>query len=61
MNRRLTIVVVLLLAGVLMCGCSRKGVHMTKHRKKRHCDCPTFSMHTFGEESTISYDEGGTI
>lgn len=37
----------LVLLGVLLlsfaAGCSNKGVHMPKHRKRRHCDCPTFS------------------
>lgn len=27
--------------------CSDKGVHMPKHRKRRHCDCPTFSLNTY--------------
>ena len=37
----------LLLLGALLlsfaAGCSSRGVHMPKHRKRRHCDCPTFS------------------
>ncbi|MBQ3983114.1 MAG: hypothetical protein II633_05010 [Bacteroidales bacterium] len=33
---------VLLLA--FMASCSNKGVHMPKHRKRRHCDCPTFAQ-----------------
>ena len=28
----------------LLASCSDKGVHMPKHRKRRHCDCPTFSI-----------------
>ena len=27
---------------VMLAGCSRKGVHMNKHRKSRKCNCPTF-------------------
>ena len=30
----------------LLASCSDKGVHMPKHRKRRHCDCPTFSLYT---------------
>lgn len=29
---------------MLAAGCSNKGVQMPKHRKRRHCNCPTFSM-----------------
>ncbi len=38
----LALLAVLLLS--FLAGCSRKGVHMPKHRKRRHCDCPTFVM-----------------
>jgi len=27
---------------ILLTSCSRKGVHMSKHRKSRKCNCPTF-------------------
>lgn len=37
----LLLLIVFVTAGAA--GCSRKGVHMPKHRKRRHCDCPTFS------------------
>ena len=37
------LLILLLLAG-LLCGCSARGAHMPKHRKKHHCNCPTFSM-----------------
>lgn len=30
----------------LLASCSDKGVHMPKHRKRRHCDCPTFALNT---------------
>lgn len=34
--------VAMLVATLLLAGCSRKGVHMSKHRKSRKCNCPTF-------------------
>lgn len=34
--------VALIVATLLLAGCSRKGVHMSKHRKSRKCNCPTF-------------------
>ena len=37
-----TLLASLVLAG-LLASCS-KGVHMPKHRKRRNCDCPTFSL-----------------
>ena len=40
-NISLTLLAILLLA--FAAGCSSKGVHMPKHRKRRHCDCPTFT------------------
>ena len=40
-NISLTLLVILLL--LFAAGCSSKGVHMPKHRKRRHCDCPTFA------------------
>ncbi len=40
-NLSLTLLAVLLLA--FLAGCSSKGVHMPKHRKRRKCDCPTFA------------------
>lgn len=30
-------------AMVLLASCSNKGVHMSKHRKSRKCNCPTFA------------------
>lgn len=32
-----------LLLFAFFAACSSKGVHMPKHRKRRHCDCPTFA------------------
>ena len=40
-NISLTLLAILLL--LFAAGCSSKGVHMPKHRKRRHCDCPTFA------------------
>ena len=40
-NISLTLLAILLL--LFVAGCSSKGVHMPKHRKRRHCDCPTFA------------------
>ena len=41
----LVLTIVFVLAG-MMASCSPKGVHMPKHRKRRNCNCPTFSMST---------------
>ena len=42
--------IALLLTGLfllsLLASCSDKGVRMPKHRKRRHCDCPTFTLNT---------------
>lgn len=38
---------------MLAVGCSNKGIHMPKHRKRRHCNCPTFSQSL--PPDTISY------
>ena len=38
----LALLALLLLA--FLSACSSKGVHMPKHRKRRHCDCPTFTI-----------------
>ena len=41
--KKKTYIIGLLALALLLGGCSRKGVNMNRHRKKRHCDCPTFS------------------
>lgn len=47
MNKRVVrYTVILLVAVILLGGCSRKGVHMSKHRKNRRCNCPTFAEST---------------
>ena len=45
-------VVAMLVATLLLAGCSRKGVHMSKHRKSRKCNCPTFAENRV-ETSTL--------
>ncbi|MBQ4376314.1 MAG: hypothetical protein II793_01295 [Bacteroidales bacterium] len=37
-------IVVIVLCSMMLGACSSKGVRMPKHRKRTHCDCPTFSM-----------------
>lgn len=53
--------VVMLVATLMLAGCSRKGVHMSKHRKSRKCNCPTFAENTQNniEASSISYEQRG--
>ena len=55
--------VVTLVATLMLAGCSHKGVHMSKHRKSRKCNCPTFAENTQNniEASSISYDQRGAI
>lgn len=48
------ILVLLCLAAVLWSGCS-SSTHMPKHRKRRHCDCPTFSDRQPGQNEWINY------
>ena len=56
-NLELTLLTLLLLS--FLASCSNKGVHMPKHRKRRHCDCPTFAyttpQHPTTEDGTILY------
>ncbi len=54
-NLSYTLLALLLLS--FLASCSDKGVHMPKHRKRRHCDCPTFA-HTAPQLATT---EDGTI
>lgn len=53
--------VALIVATLLLAGCSRKGVHMSKHRKSRKCNCPTFAENKQNniDASSISYDQRG--
>lgn len=57
-NLSLSLLTLLLLS--FLASCSNKGVHMPKHRKRRHCDCPTFAysttpQHSASEDGTILY------
>ena len=45
-QRRIGLALLALFLLAFAAGCSDKGVHMPKHRKRRHCDCPTFSLYT---------------
>lgn len=54
LKKTLTIMVVML----LLSGCSHRGIHMSKHRKSRKCNCPTFAERNVviehaGEDSVI--------
>ena len=40
-----TAAVALVVVCMLLAACSNKGVHMSKHRKSRKCNCPTFVEH----------------
>ena len=42
-QRRIGLALLALFLLAFAAGCSDKGVHMPKHRKRRHCDCPTFA------------------
>lgn len=56
-QRRIGLALLALFLLAFAAGCSDKGVHMPKHRKRRHCDCPTFSYHTPSptDEDLLSY------
>lgn len=55
--RNLSATILALLMLSFLTGCSSKGVHMPKHRKRRNCDCPTFSMNT-PTLQTANYGDG---
>ena len=42
-RRNLSLAMLALLLLAFLSACSSKGVQMPKHRKRRHCDCPTFA------------------
>lgn len=54
------VVVVVIAATLLMTACSRKGIHMSKHRKSRKCNCPTFAVNRESSTGT-SGDADNTI
>lgn len=43
MKKIITYFFVMLTVSMMLGSCSRKGVHMPKHRKRTHCNCPTFT------------------
>ena len=43
MKRVTKVIAIVLTAALMLTGCSNKGIHMSKHRKSRKCNCPTFS------------------
>lgn len=48
----------LILAAFLLmfaAGCSNKGIHMPKHRKRRHCNCPTFAENMPVQTPQLNY------
>ncbi|MCQ2294748.1 MAG: hypothetical protein MJZ67_03745 [Bacteroidales bacterium] len=42
-RRNIVLLFLASLLAVAAAGCSNKGIHMPKHRKRRHCNCPTFT------------------
>ena len=42
-HRNILLVLLAIMLLATLAACSSKGVHMPKHRKRRNCDCPTFS------------------
>ena len=56
MKRIATPLIVAALLVLLLAACSRHGVHMSKHRKSRHCDCPTFGLSQPADTNTIAYN-----
>ncbi|MBP5189930.1 MAG: hypothetical protein J6031_03325 [Bacteroidales bacterium] len=60
-----TVAAAMIIASLLLASCSRKGVHMSKHRKSRKCNCPTFAERYQGNSidstSTITYGQRGRV
>lgn len=48
-------IVIIVLCSMMLGACSSKGVRMPKHRKRTHCDCPTFSMNETAEQPQSVY------
>ncbi|MBQ9587102.1 MAG: hypothetical protein IJR26_04505 [Bacteroidales bacterium] len=55
-NQRSRLIIALMLLCLLLPSCSSRGVHMSKHRKSRHCNCPTFSWN-----ASVPTDYGSSI
>ncbi|MBP5327105.1 MAG: hypothetical protein J6Y98_04250 [Bacteroidales bacterium] len=43
MNRKTRTTLLLVGCLLLATACSNRGIHMSKHRKSRKCNCPTFA------------------
>lgn len=56
MKRIATPLIVAALLLLLLAACSRHGVHMSKHRKSRHCDCPTFGYNQPTDSNAVAYN-----
>ena len=54
MKRLTKIIVLTLVAGLLLTACSNKGVHMSKHRKSRKCNCPSFVENPYGNPDHVN-------
>ncbi len=54
-----------LAAALLLTACSRRNVNMSKHRKSRKCNCPTFTErhpdNSIDTASTINYVQRGRV
>lgn len=44
MKKTIIITLMLMTTVLLFSGCSNRGIHMSKHRKSRKCNCPTFTQ-----------------
>ena len=52
----------MLVTTLLLTACSRKNVNMSKHRKSRKCNCPTFTeRHLDSTTSSITYGQRGRV
>lgn len=43
-RKNILLALIALMLLTTLAACSNKGVRMPKHRKRRHCDCPTFAQ-----------------
>lgn len=49
--------IAIVLAALAASACSSKGVRMPKHRRTRHCNCPTFAESLPTPPSSAAYYE----
>lgn len=61
MKRLFKITLAVALTLLLASSCSRKGVHMSKHRKSRKCNCPTFVWQANDQQADAYAYPGGEI